>query len=107
MRLTIVLSSNHLETNWNALRLANLALKKGDEVSLFLLGEAVEYDTLSNDTFNIREQVNAFLQSEKAEIIACRTCMKSRNQESTEICPMGGLEDFYSLVATSDKVLTF
>ena len=107
MKLTIVLSTTHAETNWNALRLANLALKKGDEVSLFLLGEAVEYENTGNDKFNIREQVDTFLQSDKAKIVACGTCMKIRHQESTKTCPMGGLEDFYSLVATSDKVLTF
>ena len=107
MKLAIVLSTMHAETNWNALRLANLALKKGDDVSLFLLGEAVEYENASNDKFNIKQQVESFLQSSKAKIVACGTCMKLRHQESTKTCPMGGLEDLYFLVATSDKVLTF
>ena len=107
MKLTIVLSTTHAETNWNALRLANLALKKGDKVSLFLLGEAVEYEYASNVKFNIKQQVDTFLQSSDAKIVACGTCMKLRQQESTQTCPMGGLEDFYSLVATSDKVLSF
>jgi len=61
MKLTIVLSTTHTETNWNALRLANLALKKGDEVSLFLLGEAVEYENASSDRFNIKQQIDTFL----------------------------------------------
>ena len=107
MKFTIVLSTTHAETNWNALRLANLALKKGDEVNIFLLGEAVEYENASSDKYNISQQVDTFLQSGKAKIIACGTCMKLRHQESTKTCPMGGLEDFYSLVANSDKVLTF
>ena len=107
MKLTIVLSTKHPETNWNALRFANLALKKGDDVSLFLMGEGVEYDQLSSDKYNVKQQVDAFLQSDKAKIVACGTCMKLRNRQSTSCCPMGGLEDFYSLVATSDKVLTF
>lgn len=107
MKLTIVLSTNHAETNWNALRLANLALKKGDEVNVFLLGEAVEYERASSETYNIKQQIDTFLQSDKATVVACGTCMKMRNQENTEWCPIGGLEDFYVLVATSDKVLTF
>lgn len=107
MKLSIVLSSTHAETNWNALRLANLALKKGDYVSIFLLGEAVEYDKESNEKFNIKQQIDTFLLSDKAKIVACGTCMKLRHQQSTQTCPIGGLEDFYSLVATSDKVLTF
>ena len=32
MKIAIIISSDDAETNWNALRLANLALKKGDEV---------------------------------------------------------------------------
>jgi len=32
VKLTIILTSNSPETNWNALRLANFSLKKGDEV---------------------------------------------------------------------------
>ena len=107
MKLAIILSTKHIETNWNALRLANLALKKGDEVSIFLLGEGVEYDKFSTEKFNIAQQVDTFLQESKSKIVACGTCMKLRQQQSTQACPLGGLEDFYSLVATSDKVLTF
>lgn len=107
MKLTIVLSTTYAETNWNALRLANLALKKGDEVSVFLLGEAVEYDKVNQEQFDIKKQVDMFLQAEKAELIACETCMNLRHQQNSKSCPKGGIEDLYSLVATSDKVLTF
>lgn len=107
MRLTIVLSTTQVETNWNALRLANLALKKGDEVSIFLLGEAVEYETGNSEKYNINQQVDTFIRSDKAKIVACGTCMDIRHKESSETCPMGGIEDLYSLVATSDKILTF
>lgn len=107
MKLSIILSTKNAETNWNALRLANLALKKGDEVNMFLLGEAVEYDKESNEKFNVKQQIDTFLLSKKAKIVARGTCMRLRHQESTQTCPMGGLEDFYSLIATSDKVLTF
>ena len=44
MKLAIILSTKHAETNWNALRLANVAVSKGDTVSVFLTGEGVEYD---------------------------------------------------------------
>src|SRR3990167_7526454 len=98
MKLTIVLSTMHAETNWNALRLANLALKKGDDVSLFLLGEAVEYENASNDKFNIKQQVDTFLQSTKAKIVACGTCLAIRNQKESRECPVGGIEDLYDLI---------
>lgn len=107
MRLSIILSTKNAETNWNALRLANLALDKGDEVSVFLLGEAVEYDKVNQEQFNLKEQIDMFLQAEKAELVACGTCMDIRHKESSKTCPMGGIEDLYSLITTSDKVLTF
>ena len=106
MKLGIVISSNIAETNWNALRLANLALSKGDDVSIFLVGEGVEYEKNSSTQFDISKQVLKFLES-NGKIIACSTCMMIRKQDSVKECPAGGLEDLYNLVADSDKVLTF
>ena len=107
MKLAIILSTKKVETNWNAFRLANLALKNGDTVSVFLLGEAVEYDQVNQEKFTIREQVEIFLQTEKATLIACGTCMTIRHKKDSETCPMGGIEDLYTLIATNDKVVTF
>ena len=107
MKLGIILSTKNEETNWNALRLANLALSKGDTVSIFLISEGVEYQLASSPKFNIKEQVEKFLASDKAKILACSTCLAIRKQESNEKCPEGKLEDFYNLVAENDKVLTF
>jgi len=107
MKLAIILSTNNGENNWNALRLANLALSKGDTVSVFLLGEGVEYQQASSPQFNIKEQVERFLQSDKSKILACGTCLAIRKQGRSEECPEGRLEDFYDLVAENDKVLTF
>ncbi len=106
MKLAIVLSTNNIETNWNALRLANLALSKDDTVSVFLVGEGVEYEKNSSDHFDIRKQVEQFLES-GGEIIACGTCLDLREQEGSKKCPTGNLEDWYRLVAENDNVLTF
>ena len=65
MKLGIILSTNSAEKNWNAFRLANLALSKGDIVSIFLVGEGVEYRQASLSIFNIKEQVEKLLQSDK------------------------------------------
>lgn len=107
MKLSIVLSTKNIETNWNALRLANLALSKHDEVSVFLMGEAVEYDQVNKEQFDIEKQVDMFLESERAKLIACGTCMSIRHKHDSKSCLRGGIEDLYSLIATSDKVLTF
>ena len=107
MKLSIIISSTNAETNWNALRLANLAIIKGDTVGIFLVGEGVEYEKHSSDKFDIKNQVEQFLSSDNAKIMACGTCMKLREQKSTESCPISDLEDLYSLINTADKVLTF
>lgn len=107
MKLAIIFSTNHAETNWNALRLANLAISKGDIVSIFLTGEGVEYTKNSSDTFDINKQVQKFLKSTNATIVACGTCMVIRKQGGSEECPEGGIEDLYTLVAENDKVITF
>ncbi|KKQ66964.1 MAG: hypothetical protein US86_C0002G0081 [Candidatus Daviesbacteria bacterium GW2011_GWA2_38_24] len=107
MKLGIILSTNNTENNWNAFRLANLALSKGDTVSIFLLGDGVEYGQVSSAQFNIKEQVEKFLSSDKAQIIACGTCLTLRKQGSTKECPEGSIEDWYRIVSESDKVLTF
>jgi len=106
MKLAIILSTKHAETNWNALRLANLALNKDDTVSVFLIGEGVEYGKNSSDQFDIGKQVGKFLES-GGEIVACGTCMAIRKQRSSKECPEGGMEDLYSLIVNSDKVITF
>jgi len=107
MKLAIVLSSKHVETNWNALRLANLALTKGDTVTIFLTGKGVEYEKMNSPQFDIKEQVKKFLQSDEAKIIACGTCMAIRKQGITQECPTGGIEDLYNLITDSDKIITF
>mgnify|MGYP001599451492 CR=1 FL=1 len=107
MKLGIVLSTKHAETNWNAFRLANLSINKGDTVSVFLTGEGVEYDKESSSQFNIKGQVGTFLQSNNSKITACETCMNIRNQKESKECPEGGIEDLYKLIIEGDKVITF
>lgn len=107
MKLGIVLSSSHAETNWNALRLANLSLEKGDEVRIFLMGEGVEYEKNSSEKFNINEQLQKIVNYQTAKILACGTCLKIRQQGATETCPISTLKDFYEVVAWAEKLLTF
>ena len=107
MKLTIILSTNNAETNWNAFRLGNTALKNDDVVSIFLVGEGVEYLKCSNDKYDVQKQVEIFLASGESEILACETCMKSRNQETDKTCPISGITALYNLIKVSDKVISF
>ncbi|OGJ49229.1 sulfur reduction protein DsrE [Candidatus Peregrinibacteria bacterium RIFOXYA2_FULL_33_7] len=107
MKIGIIISQTNPETVWNALRFANFALKQDDEVKIFLVGEGVEYEAGSSEKYNIQEQTTEFLKSEKAKILACGTCLKSRNQEATNTCPMSTMKDLYKLIQECDKILTF
>jgi len=60
MKVLFIISTDDGETIYNAMRLANVAVKKGDEVSVFMLGKGVLYEKNSNDRFDVIEQVNQF-----------------------------------------------
>ena len=106
MKIGVIISSNDAESSWNALRYANFCISQKDEVKVFLTGKGVEYQKISTDKFNTVEQAERFLQSE-GKILACGTCIKSRNQEGTEMCPVNTIKDMYDIIKESDKVVTF
>ena len=106
MKIGIIVASNDAETSWNALRYANFALGQKDEVKVFLMGKGVEYQSISTDKFNTVEQAEKFLQA-GGKILACGTCIKSRNQEGTEMCPINTMKDMYDIIKESEKVVTF
>jgi uncharacterized protein involved in oxidation of intracellular sulfur len=60
MNTLFIISTDDAETIYNAMRLANVAVKKGDEVSVFMLGKGVLFEKASNGEFNVMEQVNQF-----------------------------------------------
>lgn len=106
MKIGVIISSNDAETCWNALRFANFSIGQKDEVKVFLTGKGVEYQSVSSDKFNTIEQAKKFLQS-GGKILACGTCIKSREQEGTEMCPVSTMKDMYEIVKESDRVVTF
>ncbi len=60
MKVLFIISTDDAETSYNAMRLANVAVEKDDEVSVFMLGKGVLYEKSSNDQFNVVEQVRKF-----------------------------------------------
>jgi len=60
MNVLFIISTDDVETSYNAMRLANVAVKKGDDVSVFMLGKGVLFEQNSNDQFNVMEQINEF-----------------------------------------------
>ncbi|MCC6758584.1 MAG: DsrE family protein [Candidatus Omnitrophica bacterium] len=106
MKIGVVISSYDAETCWNALRYANFCLGQKDEVKVFLTGKGVEYQSISTDKFNTIEQAEKFLQA-GGKILACGTCIKSREQKESNLCPLSSMKDLYEIVKESDKVVTF
>ena len=60
MKILIIISSGDGETMYNALRLANVVVKKGDEVSVFMLGKGVLFERAGNEHFDLMGQMNQF-----------------------------------------------
>ncbi len=105
MKLGIVVYSNDAESVWNAFRLGVFALKKGNEVRVFLLAKGVECERLDTETFKVTEQMQAFVAA-GGKILACGTCLKIRNSEGSAMCPLSTMQDLYELIAESDKVIS-
>jgi uncharacterized protein involved in oxidation of intracellular sulfur len=105
-KLGIVVYSNDPETVWNAFRLANFSISQGDEVSVFLLGKGVECESLTKGGFDVKGQAKAFAGS-GGLIFTCGTCLKIRNKQGTELCPVSNLSNLYRIIRESDRVVTF
>ena len=106
MKIGIVISSNDAETCWNAIRYANFALGQKDEVKIFFMGKGVEYQKISIDKFNTVEEAEKFMQS-GGKVYACGSCIKSREQKGSEMCPISTMKDMYDIVKESGRVVTF
>jgi len=106
MKIGVIISSNDAETCWNAIRYANFALEQKDEVKIFFMGKGVEYQQIYSDKFNTVEQAEKFMQS-GGKIYACGTCIKSREQEGSQMCPVSTMKDIYDIIKESDRVVTF
>jgi uncharacterized protein involved in oxidation of intracellular sulfur len=60
MVVLFIISTEDAETIYNAMRLANIAVSKGHEVSVYMLGKGVLFEQVSNEQFNVKEQIDQF-----------------------------------------------
>ena len=70
------------------------------------MGEAVECETLTHEKFDVAGQLKAFIDAD-GDIQACGTCLKSRQLEGSEACPLSTMKDCLAVVEWADKVVTF
>ena len=105
MKLGIIITQTDPETVFNALRLALYSLEQGDAVRIFLSGKGVEMDGIENSKFNVKDQAQKVLDA-GGRFLACGACLKLRNSEGSEVCPLSTLKDQYEVVRDCDRLLT-
>ncbi len=106
MKLGIIISTNEPEVVWNAFRLGNVSLKSGHEVKIFLINKGVEIEEINNEKYNIKEQIESYMEN-NGQILACGTCLKSRQKQGSNVCPISTMQELLKLIEESDKVLSF
>ena len=106
MKIGIIIETKEYEKAWNAFRFAVTAKKLGNDTKVFLMGEAVECEGLTHEKYNVDEQLKNYVNM-GGEILACGTCLKSRQLESTEACPISTMADCVNVVVCADKMVTF
>ena len=105
MKLGIIITQTEPETVFNTLRLALYSLQQGDQVRIFLSGKGVEIDKVEDQKFDVKAEAQKVLDA-GGEFLACGTCLKLRNSEGSQICPLSTLKDHYEVIRDSDKVIT-
>jgi uncharacterized protein involved in oxidation of intracellular sulfur len=60
MKALFIISTDDGETIYNAMRLANVGVQKGDEVSVFMLGRGVMFEKSGSEQFNVMGQIETF-----------------------------------------------
>lgn len=106
MKYGIIVETKEFEKAWNAFRFAVTAKKRGHEVKVFLMGEAVECEGLTHETYNVDAQIKAFVKA-GGELLACGTCLKSRQLDEKTACPISTMVDCVEMVEWADRVITF
>jgi uncharacterized protein involved in oxidation of intracellular sulfur len=105
MKIGIVITQTDPETVFNTLRLALFSLDQGDTVRIFLSGRGVEIDKIEDPKFDVKAQVQKVFDA-GGQFLACGTCLKLRNSEGSEVCPLSTLKDHYEIVRDSDRLVT-
>jgi uncharacterized protein involved in oxidation of intracellular sulfur len=106
MKFGIIIETNDPEKAWNAVRFANTALKQSHETKVFLMSAGVEIESITHEKYNAKGQIDEFV-ANNGVVLACGTCIKSRNQEGTQVCPLSTMNDCLEMVVWADKVITF
>jgi len=101
----MIITQTDPETVFNGLRLALFSLEQGDQVRIFLSGKGVEIDRIEDPKFDVKGQAQKVLEA-GGQFLACGACLKLRDSEGSEVCPLSTLKDQYEIVRDSDRVIS-
>lgn len=102
------------ERTYNALRLArNLAGREGNEIHLFLLGDAAASShsgqKVPQGYYNVADMLSGIVRK-GAAVGVCGTCMDARGMTETELAEgthRSSLDEWTSWTIEADKILVF
>ena len=106
MKYVLIINTAEPETVWNALRFGCAALSRDHEVSAFLLGPGVEIDSIGDERFEVYRTLQRFDEMGGAAL-SCGTCLRLRQMDASESCPISTMDDLVRLTEAADRVLTF
>jgi len=106
VKFGIIIETNEPEKAWNGVRFANASLKRGHEVRVFLMSAGVEIESIEHPKYNAAKQLADFAAA-GGTVLACGTCLKARNSEGSEVCPLSTMNDCVDLVEWAERVVTF
>jgi uncharacterized protein involved in oxidation of intracellular sulfur len=106
MKHLLIINTTETETVWNALRFGSAALSRSHEVNIFLLGPAVEIQSIGDDRFDVQKLLLRF--DELGGVaLSCGTCLRIREMDASAVCPMSTMDDLVRLTEEADRVLSF
>ena len=106
MKYAIVINTQESETVWNALRFGSAALSRGHQVTIFLLGPAVGIDAIEDERFNVKRLLERF-EELGGSALSCGTCLRIRQMDSSELCPISTMDDLVRLTEEADRAFVF
>lgn len=72
---------------------------------MFLMSAGVEVESIIHEKYNVREQIEEFVHN-KGTVLACGTCIKSRNLKESDVCPISTMIDCVTMIEWADKTVT-
>lgn len=106
MKFGLLIESNDPETAWNGVRFGVASLKRGHDVRIFLMSKGVKCVEIAHDKYNVKAMIAEY-QELGGVLLACGTCIKSRNAEESAVCPISTMNDCIDMVEWADRTLTF